>query len=85
MHIPLYNLYNSIITGLVKLCHSQSNQIDFPNTLVAEKVIDFPLDYLNKQSDDQLTNYTIIMGIFLGNYTGNNHVCWLYTYGLRVA
>ena len=25
------------------------------------------------------------MGIFLGNDTGNNHVCWLYIYGLRVS
>ena len=70
--------------GLVKLCHSQSNQIHFPNTLVVENVIDFQLDYRNKESDDQLTNYTI-MGIFLGNDTGNNHVCWLYIYGLRVS
>ena len=32
-------------------------------TSVAETFIDFQLDYLNKESDDQLTNYT--MGNFL--------------------
>ena len=68
MHTCTYTYIGSIITGLVKLCHSQSNQIRrFSQrwlTSVTENFIDFQLDNLNKESDDQLTSYTI-MGNFL--------------------